>query len=143
MIPSILSPTLAPCMPLPADEPWKPSTNRPFRTALDNDTVGRVTKPFASLPRGSPGAVYGAREIWIFHTEIFNERFGNTSAIHLAAYLLVFANANAGCFIEIAPSYIHAIAFLCAPLTRHASHRSIASIGRHSPSRARRKRGLS
>src|SRR5947207_6498552 len=68
---------------------------------------------------------------------------GNMSAIPRGAYLLKFMAGSAECFIHLAPCYIRAIAFLCAPLTRRKLHRSIAFTGRNSCLRACRKRGLS
>ena len=71
------------------------------------------------------------------------KRFCNMSAIPRGAYLLKFIESSAECFMHLAPCYIRAIAFLCAPLTGRKLHRSIAFTGRNSCLRACRKRGLS
>src|SRR6266849_9026384 len=44
--------------------------------------------------------------------------------------------------IHIAPGYIRAILFLCAPLTHREPHRSIALTGRNFPSKAPEERPL-
>src|SRR6266853_4307934 len=80
---------------------------------------------------------------WSSLAGTIRERFCNTPAIQRHAYLLMFPRRRTKRFVQIASSYIRAIAFLCAPLTHRKPHRSIAFTGRNSRSHACWKRGLS
>ena len=104
---------------------------------LDSESANQFLKPagFNRSTRSSREARFaliGKREKKYFSPASILRYAGNHEdfviplQIQRGLHLLLFPIARADCSIRIASSYIRAIVFLCQPLTRHQTHRSIA-----------------